>query len=161
MPGNLCAFWRRLGWINADSNRAPDPRLPRDESAALKRLHHLIDAWRGNHEVLRDVGFCRRNMISRDVLGNECEVLELALAGLRRAGRRRGRSRAAWRGNECGRIRIDRQCRAVGEMDDQALRFACADVRHLLALQGTGEKVGVENSSCQATSGNEVVMQRG
>jgi hypothetical protein len=82
--------------------------LPCNEATALKRLHHLTNARRGNKEMPLDVRFSWRPTKASDVLREKREVLELPFGGLLiNAIRRRYLRRTIERRNQSSGISLD------------------------------------------------------
>jgi hypothetical protein len=137
---------RTLREVNADSNRARNSLLPRNETTTLKHLHHLIDTRRRNEEMSLDVRLCRRPAEASDVLRDETEVLELSLGGLGGSTLYRSRLRLLDSGNEFFGAGFQYQSLAIREVDAEPLLAVGGGVQEGLAMKTLCERFGGHGS---------------
>ncbi len=121
--------------VDAEPSRSWHARLPGDETAPLKHLHHLVDTRRRDQEVPLDVRLGGWSAEATDVLGDEGEVLELSLGGAQQFIPYRGSAWTLHTGDESCRASFNDQSSTIEELDSQLLRTVNHGVRHLAVLQ--------------------------
>jgi hypothetical protein len=136
----------RDGEAHADGAR--HARLSRDEPAPLEGLDHLVDRWCGNKKAPLNIGFRRWPTKTKNVLGNETQVVELTLGELGTSGHGLGKGYgSADMGRQTCVTCFKGEHDTIDKVDLETGSLSGGDVRHHSPSESLGEKVGANRHS--------------